>query len=733
MRSRQWQWVASALVLLVSAASAEEGVTVYRCRLDEPVATMPGPRAAHSAADLAALQAWDRFAVTTVARAVQGQVRLQDALPLFSALAATGPFAGVFAGADADVPPALWERGLRFLDAAARLSAAPPPDLLRPLLADSALVAALRQDPSSAAEGAARHVVAAYFHEPAEGLMRFLPALRPGSPPLGDAEVLQRALEALDRGEAAGDLAHWLARTVLWDLRLYLLAKGDTAAAAAQAAALGDAALVADWRQMLAAAHLRHYLLGPREEPGAAARWAALEAERFVRERPDWAWVGQAAALGRELRVGTLLELAGPAQAEVAQEGSAALAYTAGPAAGATYATPALVWPRSVAKAYDGVRCLSDTAATLGPGPVSGTPQPAGLRFALAFTRPGTVTLQFQYTLYGLVLPTVSHAVTVVDAGGPAAGGLRVAGTQPAPLAGYAPTPGREGAREVLRRVTTLGGGDHAVETEIACEVVTGPAAALPADLDPAADGAVRDTVLAALSAAGSTLAGAAPAGAVRVAWAGGRGQDGAQATCYVLARAAQWLCRRGDRAGAPVWERLTETATEGWPPVQDDGGRLAQDVAACARATADALRGNAAPAPPGAPPTPGAWLEAAREWLAEDDRLTSALQSTAAEVTQGKLASEEAARRVGQELAAGWARLGEAAARPVPAELTRQAEGVRAHLTLSAGLARLVEDALWRGDGEALARARQLVEGQAAERGRQREGLARAGETLTH
>jgi hypothetical protein len=444
--------------------------------------------------------------------------------------------------------------------------------------------------------------------------------------------------------------------------------------------------------------------------------------------------VGQAATLARELRVGTRLEVRGPGEVAAAPDGSAPVTYTVGPAAGATYAAPALVWPRSVAKTYPGVRCLRDTTATLGPGPVSGTPQPAGLLYSLAFASPGTVTLTFQYRLYGLDLPAVTHPVTVA-ATAPAAGKPQAAAARPAALEGYSVTGARHdfpgGPREVLRRVVDLGGGTHALETEIACDVLTGPAEALPADLDPAADDAARSAMLEALRAAGSSLAQAAAPGALEVAWAGRRGQDAAGKACYVLARGARWLCRRGDLGGAPIWERLAGGAAEGWSPTEGAGRPLATDVLAVAQATAEGLQGSpAVAAGPAGATTPGAWLTAAQGWLAEDERLTTALQDTTEQVRQGKLTGDEAARKVGQELASGWAGLEAAAAGLVaPAELTRQAEAVHTHLSIAAGLARLAEEALWRADGEALRRVGLLVEGQAEGRSWLRERLARAAE----
>lgn len=696
-----------ALVLAAAVAAYAEPVTVYRCRLDGAAETVSAPVARYGPADLEGLRAWDQFAVATVARAVRGEVRLADALPMFSALAARGPYAGAFGASDGEAPPEAWDRGLRLLDAAARLAAGPPLGLVRELLADAAVLEALRSDPSSEAPGAARALVASRLGNLSEGLPGLLPALRPGGTPLAEAEALGRALEALDRGETGPDLERWLARTLLWDLRLYLLAKGDTAQAASAAAGLTDEALTADWRATAAAAHLRFYLLGPREAAGNAERWATLEAERFIGERPDWAWVGQAAALAWELREGTTLAVRGPGEVPLAQGESAPVACEVGPAGG-SFAAPALVWPRSASKVYEGLRCVRDTAATLVPRPVDGVARPAGLRYELVFTRPGVTKLTFQYSLYGLGLPAVSHPVT---ASSTAAGAWRATAIPPGAVDGYGVT--RRDGREVLRRVDELGGGTRAVESEIACDRITGPAGELPEDLEPGADELVRQVVLRKLAAAGSELAGPAEGGALDVVWVGKRARDAAGAPCYLLARGARWVCLRGETGGVPRWERLVSEDAGAWREAAGNTGRLVAQVAQAAQAAAASL--TAGPAGTGAGVAPEAWLAAARELLAEDERLAAALNEAIAQVKQGSLSGEDAARKVGQELVVAWTALeGRVAQQVPPAELARASRDLATHLSIATGLARLAEDALWSADATGLERVRQMLEAQA-------------------
>jgi len=101
------------------------------------------------------------------------------------------------------------------------------------------------------------------------------------------------------------------------------------------------------------------------------------------------------------------------------------------PGAGATYATPLLVWPRSAAQVLRRRPLPRRHRRHPAPAPITGTPPLRPSLTGLTFYPPGQQRLSLQYGVYGLQLTTVYFDVTVV----PPAPPLARRREHPAPLA----------------------------------------------------------------------------------------------------------------------------------------------------------------------------------------------------------------------------------------------------------------------------------------------------------
>ena len=407
---------ASAALGLAVAADAAAGaqVSTYVCKLGEAPRMLAGPAQERSPQELEDLRAWDVFAMRAIAQAVRGQAPLGEALPLFRALLRAGPFAGAFAKPGAAADPFLQARGVRFLDAAARMAHGPPIALVRKLLQDRELVARLRGDTYGAAHHAADYVLTHYFSGSDEQGARdlFLPVLLARRNSLSDRDLVDRSMRQIDGGHLGPGTADMLARTFLWDLRLYLLGKpGEQELNAALAR--DDGALGAELVSTVSAMHLRYFLFGSRESKQAVARWRSFEADRFIRERAEFTWVGQAAALAFELEHGTAIRITGDVAPSLSAGGTTGpLVYSAEPAWGGSFAVARI--PTDGADSPGaGSRWADKPALAMHPPLFRGPPTPSGLHYVVELTTPGQHRLSYRYSIYGLELPVISVPVSV--------------------------------------------------------------------------------------------------------------------------------------------------------------------------------------------------------------------------------------------------------------------------------------------------------------------------------
>lgn len=740
----------AALILATQIAApawcAPTSVT-YRTRLGQAPTRVESSVAPPAPEVLERLQTWDRFAVTTIARAVKGEVRLQDALPLFETLLRSGPYAGYFGEGTASADPFGPARARRFLDAAARLATGPPIPLLRKLLGDPALLAELRKDTSSAAQRGADYVFAHMLQGTGvtEGCARFLPLLVAARGQLSDPDLVERCLLQVDHGTTTREIADFLSQTLLWDLDLWLMTR-PSAQDVAAALKLSDAELAADFLQRCAAQHLRYFVLGPRETQGAAQRWQDLKAEEFIAARPDFAWVAQAAVLAREIQRGTLLTVTHEANLPLlGGTETAPVEVNVRPAEGATYALPALVWPRSKDKTYDGLRCIEDTSVVRSAPPFGGDPTPCGLRFLVAFSRKGTFTLTFQYEICGLTLPTVTHCLEVGEAltQGPAA----ATGAVPTPVTvevttpppGYVPiatgppaVPGGAMTINGGRRVQEFADGMHALEHTVTYQVRAATEDCFPGDItycdpNPRGDATViAQAVEAARQQVAEPLRGIfaqlpVPARVLgRECWVGrkGRGADGRY--YYVLCCGTQQYYVRNP---AYLFQKY-------WDPVLGenaiyDSTRFRDDVIAYAQAVLRALQ----VAGPGAAPRPQAttaspqqvseYLKAMREMLQEDENLLARVNLIIAAWQGHRLDNETAAKTLREDVQAAYDALMARAAALQPPEpgLLPLQEGLSTVLAVGGSSAGAMERGIAAGDAEKVNRATALLHSYDAER----------------
>lgn len=746
--------IALALMAFGSQALGVPTATVYRCKVGEAterLGAVPDPPTPDS---LASLRQWDVFAVSSIGRGVKGETPLRDVLPLFETLLRSGPFAGTFADSARITDPFLPVRAQRFLDAAARSAARPPTSLLRELLGDNELVAELRRDASGAARRGADCVSARYLDvkRTPTGWVRFMPSLAITRTHLADRDLAQRCMAQIDRGSVGRDAADLLGRTLLWDLRLYLLGKPQQSDFHA-ALQLTDEDLRADFERIAQAMHLKYFLFGGREREPAAKLWDAFEAQRFIGERPDYAWVGHAAALAREIERGTLLRVSGERYPALSKAGATMpITYVVQPAEAATFATTYLVWPRSADKNYDGVRCITDTASELCPSPVQGAPSASGLRYTLVFTKPGKHRLTFQYKVYGIELPSVTHTVEVVAPGASLAGGRGEDGQeswtpQPvvieltAPPHGYSPVynsglpslPGQPLTINGGRKLLEFTDGRHAMEHLIVYEVRASDRDLFPAEItycdpNPRGDESLRRRAMAeAEEIVGQPLKKhfkLAP-GRARVVgrdcWVGrkGVGQDGKH--YCVLCRGRQTYYKRS--ALYPYqkfWDALI-----GEQPIYDTS-QIKTDTIAYAEAVLKALR----VAGPGTAPRPSdtghvsveqasAYLREVREIMESDANLATRIDLVVAAWQQKRLENETAAKSVAEDIVAAYDTLTARAAalQPPDRALAALHENLTTTLGIGTAASSLIERGLRNGDAEKVTRGVGLLHGYDEER----------------
>lgn len=738
--------VVGAWLLLVTPAAGGDPVSVvYRCKPGEAASRLEGTLPVLASDTLENLQQWDLFAMESVTRAVRGEARRQDVMPLMLALLRSGPFAGAFGEEGATVDGFLIARAQRLLDAAARLAAGPPMPLMRELLSDGDLVAELRQDASGAAHRGAQWVVEHTLgnRDPQTWLVALLPALVQSRDSVSEPELVARCMEKLDRGQLDRDLTQLLALTTLWDLRLYLYARGE----AELQAALGksDDELAADIVQATAPMHLRYFLFGGREKAEAARRWEALEAERFIAERPGWSWVAQAAALAHELERGVLLRVTGEPTAVLPAGGETpALTYTVQPAAGATFATAALVWPRSVAKTYEGVRCLADTAAHLCPAPFGGSPTLSALLYRVAFTATGTQRLTFQYSLYGLALPVVTHPVEVLAPGASAVLAQVVAVPVPVQVtqapAGYVPVfngglPVAAGQPAVInggRRLVELPDGQHAMELLILYEVRAAAQDCFPEEVEfcdpnPRGDKGVEERAIAEAQSrvadplrAWFSLVPSRLRAVGRDCWVGRKGQGPDGRWYYVLCRGTQtYLVRSALYPYQSFWDPVI-----GQQEVYD-ASQMMDDTRAYAEAVLRALQIASPQGPPGLPEaaasasTAAAFVRNLRTLVDEDANLVTRTSLVVAAWQQQSLDSQTAAKSITEDVVAAYEALMARAAALQPPDQALAGLGESLHTALSIGMAasRLIEKGLRNGDPDKVLRGMALMHSYDTER----------------
>lgn len=729
----RWAPALAILALSISPAAGETTSVGYICRYGGEVG--PGQVISEPHVELAADE-HGAVAVAAIARAVRGEASLRGAWPLLRTLLMESPrgISALSGSYHSGFGPVV-RRAELFLDAAARNAAGLPAPALRDLLGDAQVLTALREG----GEAAPRRAADAYLerlareHGPAGVAPRLLPLLAPAREQVSDRELVERAMDALDRGALGGEVAELLARTVMWDLQLYL------AHADAQAAlALPDEALAEDFAPVTAQMHLKRFLFGGRE--GAGDKWEAFEAERFIADHPDYTWVGHAAALLHELERGTVLAVTGEATPELTLTGATMpLVYTVEPSVEPTYAVAHLVWPRHADRDYEGVRCLADTASVLRPARISGVSRPSALRYVVAFTRPGRQRIVFQHEVYGVVLPQVTHEVEVFEAG--AAPGARddrdrdfprvvveiavlPPGYRPVDEQQMPPGPGRpvSGGGKFIQ----YGDGQHGMEHLILYEVRVSEEDRFPGEItycdpNPRGDAAVAERaveeadrlVRAPLRAAFSMLPERSRVPG-RECWVGrgGVGADGRH--YYVLARGTQtYRHRRG-------W---------GWVPLAGehpvyDATEILHDTVAVAEAALDVLRTvgpGAAPQPGGPTAVPSAqaaqFLSQVREIIEGDASLAARAGAVVAALQQQPPGEEarSAAAQVVAQYDALFARLN--ALRPPDAPLAALHADLAAVLGVGLAASGLIARGIHEQDMEKVTRGTALLHGHEAQR----------------
>lgn len=742
--------VAAAVCVLAAPASAQPvaETAAYLCRIGQAPRRLASAPQQPPAEELASLRQWDMVAVNTIARAVRGETPLVAAADMFLALLNAGPFAGAFRDASAPPDPFLEIRGRRFLDAASRLQSGMPADLIRQFLSDGELVRELQADDSGSARRAGHFYFARRLAAGADqsALMRLIPALTATRGHVSDPELVARCMEQLDRGQATSALADLLARTLLWDARLYLLHR-PSPESLQEALALEDGALEAEFRQIVSEMHLRYFLLGAHERKETARAWEQLDARGFIRRYPEEAWVGYAAALCRELYRGTVLVVRGEPTPRLLRTGNTVpLTYTVAPGEVVTFARLSL--PRDGLP--PGVQMPDAPDAVEHPAPISGLPSPAGLRFTVVFTRPGATALPAGVEIAGIPLPGLSHPVQVADPDAdpapssptPDRKGLQLLTVQvPVALPGYEafadPTQAAGITLQGVRKFTPLADGKHGMEHQVLYEVRMSQEDSLPpevmhCDQNPGTDPAAREQVLAqALESValplgeGFTLAPNRARVAGRDCWVGkrGKGQDGQY--YYVLCRGRQQYYTRNDAfMYRTFWDPLI-----GEMPVYD-ARQVQADTQAVAEAVLGSLRlvgGAEGPGIAGVGPIARGraleFLDEARSLLDTDADMVRRLDLTAATWKQKRLENQGTADTVAADIVSGYDTLSARveALQPGDDALAALMDGLKAVLGIGVAASRLVEKGMRAGDGEKVDLGMALLHGHDTERQRLR------------
>ncbi|NSW55059.1 MAG: hypothetical protein HPY44_03520 [Armatimonadetes bacterium] len=728
-------------------AGAAPGRTAYLCKIGQAPRTLAVIPDHPPREELAGLRQWDLVAVQTIARAARGEAPLSGAVDMLLALLNGGPFAGAFRDESAAPDPFLEIRARRFLDAASRIHSGLPADLLRELLGDEALVAELSQDDSGSARRGGHFYFAQRLGARSDqaALLRLLPALLTTRGHTSDRELVARCMSQLDRGIANSDLADLLSRTILWDLRLYLLYR-SSAESRQEALMLEDSALEAEYRETVSAMHLRYFLLGARERKDAARLWDQLDAAGFMKRHPDCEWVGYAAALCRELTRGTVLVVDGDTSPVLLRTGNTVpLTYTVAPGEAASFAR--LSVPDS--DLPPGMSWQEEPAVVEYPEPISGKPWPSGLRFSAVFTKPGSYALSLRPEIAGIPLPVISHPIQVQDASAasrpeqaPESSGLeRLALQVPVNIPGYEPfsepSPTGDGVLYGVRRFIPLSDGQHGMEHQVMYEIHVGPAGAMPpevayCDPKPGPGASAREQILAQALENVSQLVGegfALAPGRARVVgrdcWVGrqGKGQD--DRYYYVLCRGRQQYYKRNTAfLYQTFWDALI-----GEQPVYD-ARQVQADTEAVAEAVLGALQviGGASEQRPTAvgPIARGRaveFLDQARAILETDGDLVRRLDLTAATWKQKRLENAAAAQTVAEDIVGGYDMLAAQVEAMVPPDdaLTSVLDDVKAVISIGVAASRLVEKGMRSGEEEKVDRGMALLHGHDPERQRLR------------
>ena len=726
-------------------AEAAAGRAAYLCKIGQAPRTLAAIPDQPPGAQMVGLRQWDLVAVQTIARAARGEAPLSGAVDMFLALLNGGPFAGAFRDESAPPDPFLEIRARRFLDAASRMHNGLPADLLRELLADDALVAELGQDDSGSARRGGHFYFAQRLGAGSDqaALLRLLPALLATREHTSDRELVARCMSQLDRGLANSDLADLLARTILWDLRLYLLHR-DSAESRQEALVLDDSALEQEYREVVSAMHLRYFLLGARERKDAARLWGQLDAAGFMERHPAYEWVGYAAALCRELARGTVLVVEGDTSPVLLRTGNTVpLIYTIAPGEAASFAR--LSVPDG--DLPPGMRWQEAPAVVEHPEPISGKPWPSGLRFSTVFTKPGSYALGVRAEIAGIPLPVISHPIQVRDASAaaqpeekPAPTGLeRLTLQVPVNLPGYAPfsepAPAGDGVLFGVRKFIPLSDGQHGMEHQVMYEIHSGPAGAMPPEVaycDPAPGlgASAREQIItqalenvSQLVGEGFALAPTRARVVGRDCWVGkqGKGQD--DRYYYVLCRGRQQYYKRNTAfMYQTFWDALI-----GEQPVYD-ARQVQADTEAVAEAVLSALQivggaGGPAAVGPIARGRAVEFLDNARAVLETDADLVRRTDLTAATWKQKRLENVAAADTVAEDIVSGYDMLAarvEALAPPDDA-LASVLDDVKAIISIGVAASRLVEKGMRSGEEEKVDRGMALLHGHDTERQRLR------------
>lgn len=742
-RSVQWACLLAILLSVAGQLWAAPTSVAYLCKYGEAPRRLQSLPVPATSEPLDTLKSWDLFAVDSIARAVRGQARLTDALPLFETLLRNGPYAGAFAEKSATIEPFTALRARRFLDAAARLAAGPNLGLVRELLAEAKLVTLLRQDTTGSARTAGDYLLAHFLTgaEASAARARFLPWLLGTQEQVSDPELAARCLTQVDQGSLGGDVARLLADTYLWDLRLFLLAY-PSEEELATVLKLPDDQLTAIYTQKVAAAHLRYFLFGGRETKAVAEAWDSFEADRFLKEHPDFGWVAHAAALAHELQAGTVLRVTGEDTLLLGKSGETLpRTYLVEPAQGATYATASLVWPRSVDKTYEGLRCLQDTTLVRYLSPLSAQPKDSGLSYQLVFTKAGTQRLTFEYRLYGLDLQTVTHPVVVrypgTEEADPTASNQRFsprsvvlelttppAGFVPVANAGQVPSAGQPQVINGGRKTFEFTDGQHAMEHLVVYEIRAASEDRFPEEVTYCDPNPRGDQAISQRAAEEAETQVTKPLQAYfdlvpsrfrvlgRDCWVGrkGCGQDGQW--YYVLCRGTETYYKRSELYPyQKYWDPLI-----GEQPVYDTS-KIKDDTIAYAEAVLQALRAvGPGKAPVTATATPGekttAYLGEARQILQEDTDLVARANLIVAAWQQKRLDNEAAAKTMQEDIAAAYDALSARAAAlsaPDPT-LQRIQEGVTTALSVGVAASGLMHRGILSADPDKVTRGISLL-----------------------